>query len=355
MGGLDSEVSGYTQTILLESAHFAPLSVRSTARSLSMGSEASYRFERDVDVEMCDWASRRATGLLVELAGGQAAGGVVDVWPVKRDGCEIRMRMSRLKALLGVEVDKEYIMGVFERLGFRPDAEGDCVVCQQPSWRRDVYREVDLIEEVIRVKGYGCIPTEKRIHIEVATRDKVQRTRDNITGTLSGCGYYETVNVGFLEDKHLELFSEAGYEPVRVKDFTRKSNNALRHTLLASLLAVRQRNQAAGNGRCDMYELAATHRPGGEAGALPAETIMLSLMTDGDFRELRGVIENVAAGLDQQAKVGCRAAEVFWAGTGKGAEVLVDDKVVGVMGQLDEKIRGRIWPGERCLSGGDTF
>ena len=338
MGGADSEVSDSTKTVLLESAHFDPLSVRRTARALTLISESSFRFERNVDAEMVEWASRRATRLLVELAGGKAAPGVLDSGPYRPQSQQVTMRLARLETLLGIKLEGQYVLGILQRLGFAPKLhKSNIITCTAPSWRGDVTREVDLIEEIIRVHGYAHIPTEQKIHIQVTTPDQYQRTVRKVTTALNGCGFFETVNVGFVEDEHWPLFAADGFEPVRVQDMTRRSNNALRPSLLPALMAARKRNQDAGNEQCDFYELAAVHHPG-KPGSLPQETIMLALLTDGDFRQLRGVIEAVVAALDRQSELRCEPTSLLWAANDTGAELRLGEKVIGHIGCSHDKL-----------------
>ncbi len=376
MGGLASEVGEDTKTVLLESAHFAPLSVRRTSRKLGIGSESSYRFERNVDIVMLEWASRRAASLLAELAGGKIAAGVIDVWPEQRQPRKVSLRMARLKKLLGIEIDSDFVWELFGRLGFGCEFEqaggaGGVVHCVIPSWRSDISREADLIEEVIRFYGYDRIPTEKSIRITVTTPDKTQRCRGRVVQALNGCGLYETINVSFLEDNYVRAFAGEDFEPVRVRDVSRKSNNALRHSLLPSLLLARKRNQDAGNERCDMYELGAVHSwsfegfvganstniggrcategesvsrgkgVSGKAGRLPEEAIKIGLCSDGEFRELRGVVEAVVGSLDRRAGVVLKPANISWAETGRAAEIYIKQGggqiLAGVMGQVSKK------------------
>jgi phenylalanyl-tRNA synthetase beta chain len=171
MGGLDTEVSEKTVAILLEDAHFDPVSVRTTSRKLGLPSEASFRFERTVDIEMIDWASRRTAQLMIQVGGGKVAKGVVDVYPGKPEQKKVTLRLSRLNKLLGIEIPSEKAMGILSALSFEPKVENDLITCTVPSWRNDVYREVDLIEEIARVHGYGKVPTERKIRIEVVPAD----------------------------------------------------------------------------------------------------------------------------------------------------------------------------------------
>jgi phenylalanyl-tRNA synthetase beta chain len=338
MGGLASEVSDTTSTILLESAHFDPLCTRRTSRGLSVASESSFRFERNVDMVMVEWASRRAACLLGKLAGGKVAAGVINSWPGKEKLRQIELRLSRLKLLLGIEIPVERIVEILSRLGLKPQYDGDnTITCTAPAWRSDIRREVDLIEEVMRIHGYGAIPTERKIHIHVTTSDRYQRTCRKVTEALNGCGYYETVNVSFIEDDYWRPFVEEEFEPVRVQDLSRKANNALRPSLLGSLVRVRKRNQDSGNDRCDIYELAATHQPDPQ-GELPKEKIMLALLSDGDLRELRGVIETVINTLDKKAQLTCQSEKVLWAQDGAGAKLLWGETVIGQAGRAKQEI-----------------
>jgi phenylalanyl-tRNA synthetase beta chain len=338
MGGLASEVGDQTKSVLLESAHFDPLCTRRSSRALTLSSESSFRFERNVDIVMVDWASRRAAALLEQFASGKVAPGVIDVWPADYTSRQVGLRLPRLNLLLGIEIPVDTVLGILSRLGLEPQLGKEGVVsCTIPSWRSDLVREVDLIEEVIRIQGYGSIPMEPRIHITVKTQDEYQRACQKVTTALNGCGFYETIGVSFVDDRHWQPFMPEGFEPVRVQDMTRKSNNALRPSLLPSLLEASKRNQDAGNEHCELYELAACHKPNGSE-ILPNETICLSMLTDGAFQELRGAIESVLAALDKNIRLTCQSDEILWADPEAGSRLLVGDICIGSAGKLRSDI-----------------
>ena len=261
MGGLASEVSDTTTRILLEDAYFDPVIVRTVSRRLSLPSEASFRFERIVDIENIDWASQRTCQLITQLAGGKVAKGVVDVFPKRREPVKTSMRLSRAKKLLGIEIPEEDVLRILAALKFEPEIQGDTVRCIVPSWRSDVYREVDLIEEIARVYGYGKVPTEKKIKIEVVPVNDRQKLTGSVTEFLNACGFYETINVSFTDDSVASLFDgpEAAY--LSVKDESRKSANMLRRTLIGSLMAVMQTNANAKNLPCRIFEISETFVP----------------------------------------------------------------------------------------------
>jgi phenylalanyl-tRNA synthetase beta chain len=339
MGGLDTEVSDATTTILLEDAHFDPVSVRTTSRRLALPSEAAFRFERTVDIEMVDWASKRTAQLITQFAGGKVARGVVDVYPKKPEKKEVAMRLSRLKWLLGIEVPGEDALKILTALSFCPKIDNDVIHCSVPSWRSDVYREVDLIEEVARVYGYSKVPTERRIKIEVVPVDSRQKLNESIGTYLNGCGFYETINVDFVDNPVACLFSKADIDKhLAVKDASRKSANILRQTLIGSLLGVLKTNLNAGNSPCKIFEIADTFVPdSGQGDGLPIQKTKLTLVCDSDFRELRGVVEGLVRNVDRDANIAFKPVELLWAQT--GAEVTVNSETIGTAGIISKGIQ----------------
>ena len=341
MGGLETEVGDATSTILLEDAYFDPLSVRRTSRRLVLPSEAAFRFERIVDIENVDRASKRTAQLIVRVAGGKVAKGVVDAYPKRPAKREVMLRFSRVAKLLGIEVPVEEAMRILSALSFEPRRQDDCIVCTVPSWRSDVYREADLIEEVARVYGYDRVPVENRISIEVTPVDARQRLAESIGTYLNGCGFYEAITVGFVDDSVAELFAAGdGKGHLAVQDASRKTANLLRQTLIGSLLGVLKTNVNAKNLPCRIYEIADTFvSKDGRDDELPNEQARVALVRDGDFRYLRGAIEGLVKNISSEAEVLFRPAEAVWAQT--GAEVVVDGNAIGTAGIVSQTVRDR--------------
>jgi len=340
MGGLGTEVGEKTTRILLEDAYFDPVSVRTTSRRLGLPSEAAFRFERIVDIEKVDWASKRTAQLIIQVAGGKVAKGVVDVYPKKPEQKTVILRLSRLYKLLGIEVPAEEAMKILSALSFEPKLKDDLITCTVPSWRSDVYREVDLIEEVARVHGYSKVPTERKIKIEVVPVDARQKLADSVGTYLNACGFYETINVTFVDDTIAGLFSKAGAKGhLSVSDESRKSANLLRQTLIGSLLGVLKTNVNAKNLPCRIFEIADTFVPTDSKSELPAQKTKLALVSDGDFRELRGVIEGLVSSLVRDAQIDFVPAELIWAQT--GAEILINNQPAGTAGVVSRAVSDR--------------
>jgi phenylalanyl-tRNA synthetase beta chain len=338
MGGLDTEVSPATTTILLEDAYFDPVSVRTTSRRLSLPSEAAFRFERTVDIEMVDWASKRTAQLITMVAGGKVAKGVVDVYPKRPTPRQVSLRLSRLSRLLGIDVPCEEVIRILSALSFRPQRKSDLVVCIVPSWRSDVYREVDLIEEVARVYGYNKIPTERKIKIEVTPVDTPQKLVRALGTYLNGCGFYETINISFIDNSVAELFTEGDIKGhLAVTDVSRKGANLLRQTLLGSLLGVLKTNLNVGNLPCRIFEIADTFVPRGPKGTLPVEEAKLALVCDSDLTSLRGVIEGLVKTVDKDAEMFFAPASLVWAQP--GAQIIVNGRTIGTAGIVSKAVK----------------
>lgn len=337
MGGLKTEVTDATTTILLEEAWFNPVCIRTTSRRLSLPSEASFRFERIVDIERIEWASQRTAQLIVQFAGGRIAQGVVDAYPRRPEPKQVRMRLARLNKLLGIDVSQETAMKILAALQFDPRQEGGEIVCTSPTWRSDISREVDLIEEVARVYGYDKVGTRRRIQIEAQPADARQKLSEAVGAFLNGCGYYETVNVTFVDRSVADLFVAPSAGHLSVRDVTRKTGNLLRQTLLTSLLAVLKTNVNARNLPCCVYEMADTFVPSDGKDALPRERTKVALVTDGSLRELRGAVEGLIKSLNRTADVRFEPAELVWAQV--GARILANGHEIGQAGVFSDAVR----------------
>ncbi|MDD4891936.1 MAG: phenylalanine--tRNA ligase subunit beta [Phycisphaerae bacterium] len=366
MGGLDSEVGPTTKTILLESAYFDPMSIRATARKLGLFSDSSFRFERGVDLSGVTEASNRATDLIVELCGGKAMPGfAVDPANTERPAQTptVSMRIARLEKLLGSSVPATRVVEILAALQLSPKLSSDKaqVTVTVPSFRQDLRREVDLIEEVARVHGYDKIPVRDTIELVVRPPNFRQNTMRRIARALTGLGFFETVSITFVLRDRAELFARGGPGRLEVDHSSRKAENALRRSLLPSLLAARRHNETVQVKRADLFEIAAVFDPrstgilpvnssgagtapkdmGGTPMLLPIETLRLGLTADSDMREARGVLEQLVRQLDPRAELTLRLADRPEFVPGQGAEVLVNGQVVGLVGRVADAVRAQ--------------
>ncbi|OLD38639.1 MAG: hypothetical protein AUI57_06240 [Candidatus Rokubacteria bacterium 13_1_40CM_2_68_8] len=207
MGGANTEVTDRTTRVLLESAWFAPASIRRTSRALGLRTDAAYRFERGADIEMLVTASARAAALIAELAGGTIARGIVDAYLRKRQPQHIRLRMSRVKRVLGVAPPLAQARKILAGLGLPVKARGAGLEVTVPSFRRDLSMEDDLVEEIIRVWGYDKLPsTLPDGAIALVTQPATLRQGQTVRRTLVGAGLAEVVTHSFSDPARAALF-----------------------------------------------------------------------------------------------------------------------------------------------------
>src|SRR5437660_1321369 len=206
MGGANTEVTARTTRVLLESAWFAPASIRRTSRTLGLRTDAAYRFERGADVEGLVTASARATALIAETAGGTIARGVVDAYPRKRKPQRVRLRMARVKRVLGVAPAPALARKVLTGLGLPVKSRGADLEVTVPSFRRDLSMEDDLVEEIVRVWGYDRIPsTLPGGAISLVTHPATLRQSEAVRRALAGAGLAEIVTYAFSDPARTEL------------------------------------------------------------------------------------------------------------------------------------------------------
>lgn len=224
MGGLDSEVTEATTQVLLESACFNPVSIRRTARKLNIPSEASYRFERGVDPNGADIALERAVRLMVEYAGAEVVAGGVDAYPGRKQELILPLRVQRVCDLLGMDLSGEEIGSYLERIEFGVKTQTDGVLdVTVPSFRVDIEREVDLVEEIARLVGYNDIPTTlPQISMDYPVRDPMRTLQQKIATILTARGFSEAINYSFVTEKHFDLLG-LGDDDVR-RNVTRLLN-----------------------------------------------------------------------------------------------------------------------------------
>jgi phenylalanyl-tRNA synthetase beta chain len=302
MGGAESMVTDTTTDILLESAIFEPLTVRSTSRALKLASDSSFRFERGVDPAGVERASRAAAKLILEMAGGTLTPGVITVGEIPGETPTITLRPERVEQLLGISIAPEKITQLLGSIGIQRSGEADAsgvLRFDPPSFRLDLEREVDLIEEIARLHGLDDIPTQPKIEIVARPPQPSVEARRAIDRVLVGHGYHETVTFSFMSEDHAAAFIPPDAEALLLNDERKKATPVLRPSIIPSLLACRKLNQDAGNSDIKLFETASTWavRDG-----QTLETRRLCLLRDAQdgeraVRELRSVLQEMVEAL----------------------------------------------------------
>jgi len=244
MGGKNSEISGDTKNIFLESAYFDAVSVRKNSKKLGLMTDASQRFERGVDINMVKYASERAAQLFMELAGGEVSKGLYDVYPEQFETVKIPLRVSKTNDVLGTDLKEEEIISLLEKIEFKHTGkESDSLMFEVPEFRRlDVSREIDLIEETARIFGYDNIEGEMNFNINVSKAanygSKIYKLNRQITEYLTGRGFNQILTNPLAEEKLLRKFEEDKESIIPLKNSISVEMDSMRTGLIYGMLKI---------------------------------------------------------------------------------------------------------------------
>jgi len=351
MGGANSEVTPETRNILLESAWFDPSTVRSTGRRLGLRSESSYRFERGVDLEGVLPALDRAAALMAELGGGRIAPGVVEAYPSPRRRAVIDLRVPRVEFLLGLPVSRSEAAAALHRLGARVRAKSPRVLSvEPPSFRNDLEREIDLIEEIVRLLGYGQVPTTlPTAEMQGGARPAHRDWERDLRQLLAGQGLHELVMWSFATARSNELFRGVGVpttDPVRIRNPVVSEDDEMRFSLCPGLVQAVRTNLNFGEASIAAFTVgkvfwmadrpAEGHRLAAVLSGSPPEIDLKGAQRPLDFLDIKGALENVLAHLRVLDRVQWQrpgeGQTTFH--PGKSALAVIDDRPLAVVGAL---------------------
>jgi phenylalanyl-tRNA synthetase beta chain len=261
MGGADSEVTAGTTRVLLESAYFQAASVRRTARTLGLHTDAAYRFERGADIEGLVDASRRAAQLIADLAGGVIARGMLDVYPAPHTPARVRLRLDRVRRVVGIAPEREVARQILAGLGLPTAARGETLEVEVPSFRRDLAIEDDLVEEIIRVWGYDRIPSLPPTGaIQLVRHPASLRQTQTVRRALVGAGLSEVNTYAFSEPATAALLRRVDDgEPVALLNPLSQDSSLLRTHPLEGVLAVVATNVRRRQPSIRVFEVARTY------------------------------------------------------------------------------------------------
>lgn len=363
MGGANSEVSAGTTRVLLESARFAGSSVRRTSRELGLRSEASLRYEKEVNAEAVVPALRRAVSLLCKYAGGRAANGYAEAAVEMPEPRKLRLTAQRVNDLLGTSLSAEEIRAVYTRLGFPMERDGDVIEVTVPLRRGDITRDVDLIEEAARLYGYDNIPiTLIRGDTTPGTLTKPQRVAREVRRVLTGAGLHEAVTYSLTDDNRSAsvegLFASAS--KIRLAMPMSEERSVLRTSVLPHLLEAALHNRNHHEQDVALFELGGVFLTdeAEQITRLPRERRTLSGLITGakhaphwaesgrvkvDFYDLKGILERLLAHLGIEAWYEKAAPAGYHPGrTAEVSAVSGGERVkLGRIGQLHPEVQAQ--------------
>lgn len=313
MGGLNSEITGNTRNVLIESAYFAPSSIRKTSKKLGLKTDASFRFERGVDYEGCLYALDRAADLIVRLSEGQLVDGLIDVTGVLPEAVEITFPMEMVSRILGLPLSMNEVKALLESVEFTCQTTGHALTVQVPSFRVDIKLPEDLLEEVARLYGYDKIPVRLPvIPVDSSVKPEVLDFNTLLKVKMSGLGFNEIVTYNFIPAQSCDLLGFADNDPrrnvVKLLNPLSEELTVLRSSLVPGLLHNMAHNVAHQQRNLKTFEIARTFVMYGEE--LPTETETMAALWTGqrnepgwkgsvptDFYDLKGATEALLQGL----------------------------------------------------------
>jgi phenylalanyl-tRNA synthetase beta chain len=359
MGGADSEVSVSTTRVLLECAHFDPARIRRTAKRIGLHSEASHRFERGTDPNGLANASLRCAAM---IAGAKLAGPMTDVYPRPTAPRHVTLRPERTRALIGPSAPAaDEQAELLSRIGLRVERAEVALAVTVPTFRPDLTREVDLIEEVVRLYGYDRIaPTVPTLR--AAPGGSGDTVGELARAALAAAGFDETISYAFVPPAGLQTFgfTDGRAHPLKIDNPLREEHSALRTTLLHGLLSALKRNQDRGQTDVRLFEIGQIFLPRADDATadelppqqLPIERRLVSGVLGGqiggwlegtrdvDFFDLKGAVAALLSAFGHELDVG--AANAPWLHPGVQAEARVRDRTVGLFGEMHPDVRRRM-------------
>ena len=316
MGGADSEVTETTQAVVLEAAYFNPISIRRTSKVLGLATDASYRFERGSDIDAPAAAMTRALQLLKATEVGQLRGTIVDHFPDPPIPIIVQLRHARIEHLLGQQIDKNFVEPTLKRLGFgaklEPSSDKPVWLVQIPTFRVDVKREEDLIEEIARHHGYDQLPTTFPTLKQPAPPPASWRTRDGlIRRLLTGCGFSEAITYAFIEQTAAQAVHPDHEDIVKLRNPLSEKASVLRPSLLPGLVDSLIHNRRRQRQDVRLFEIGSRFRKG--EGESPSLAMVMtgsnnskhwsSFDRKSDLFDMIGVVTRLCSGFRKQIQV----------------------------------------------------
>jgi len=353
MGGFDTMITAKTKNILIESAWFDPATVRKTARRHGLHTDASHRFERGADFEATTKACDRVAVRLLESAGGELDGGAIDVVARQVDLAPVALHLSEVHRILGEKLETNEIFRILQQLGFElmPERGGDPdFTVRIPSWRLDVEREIDLVEEIARLHGYdkfaNTLPAYAGAVVEVPDAEKDLKLRSS----LLALGYDEAVSLTFISHEDAETFSSAPV--VELANPQSEEASVMRSSLVPGMLNMLAYNLNRGADRVRLFEAGSIFEATDSGTAEPKRICMGATSPpsaknaegwgtqDGGFFDLKGDVENLLQAFQHQTLTyDAQTSEYYH--SGRSARALMDGALVAQFGQLHPDVAAR--------------
>lgn len=355
MGGLNSEVKDDTTAIIFESANFNGTNIRVSSQKLGLRTEASSRFEKDLDPNLAQIALDRACHLVEELGAGEVMEGTIDIYPEKLQTHTLEVDYNWVNKFLGTEIPKEDMIDYLNRLELITETKGDTLAITVPTFRSDVNIKEDVAEEIARIYGYNNIPTT--VIRSVNTRggkSRKQQLDDKVIEALIGSGLNQSISYSFVSrkvfDKILLDKDSSLRNAIAIRNPLGEDYSIMRTTTIPSIMESLARNYSRNNEAARLFEIGKVYIPNEDPNKLPEERnlVTVGLYGNVDYLHIKGVVENILDALGIEKFSFKRESENPSFHPGKTAALYIKKDLVGILGEVHPDVADNYGVDERC-------
>lgn len=355
MGGLNSEVKEDTKEIILECANFDGTNIRVSSKKLALRTEASSKFEKDLDPNLVEIAMDRVCHLIEELDAGEVIEGTVDIYKNPAKERNLKVDSNWMNKFLGTDIPKEDMKEYLDRLELKTDVEGDTLNITVPTFRSDVVLKQDVAEEIARIYGYNNIPTTMFNSVSKrAGKTLKQHLEDKVVEILIGSGLNQSISYSFVSpkifDKILIPKDNDLRNTVKIKNPLGEDYSLMRTTTLASMMEALSRNYSRNNFYARLFEMGKVYIPSQDEKVLPEErnTLVIGMYGEVDYLNLKGILENLIEELNIEKSSYKRESEHPTFHPGKTAKLYVNKEFAGLLGEIHPDVLDNYDIDEKC-------
>lgn len=355
MGGEDSEVKESTKSIFIESANFDGRNIRLTSRKLGLRTDASAKYEKDIDPNISELACNRVCQLIEEIGAGEVVAGNIDIYENRSNKREITLRVERVNSLLGIEIPIEFMLDTLNRLELKAEIKDDNILVRVPNFRNDIKMETDLVEEIGRIYGFHNIDSAPLIgSLTKGGKSKSREIQDNIKYSLTAMGLNEITTYSFISSKSYDNINlpEESFKrrSVEIMNPLGEDFSVMRTTLIPNMLDVLSRNYKYGVEKAWAYEIGNSFIPKSlPVTTLPHEikTLTIGMYGETNFSYLKGLLNELFSSLGIKGFEYIVEENHHTFHPGRCANILYGNHVLGTIGEIYPDVLGKYGIGER--------
>lgn len=355
MGGLNSEIQEDTTEVVFESANFEGVNIRVNSKKLGLRTEASQRFEKEIDPNLAQLAIDRACALVVELGCGEIMQGTIDIYNDVKPVKTMTVSSSYINDFLGTDISKEDMKDYLDRLDLSTEIQGDNLVITVPTFRIDIAIKQDIAEEIARIYGYDKIPTTIiKTSTQRQPKNRKQLLDDKIVDIMIACGLNQSISYSFVSPKVFDLVNlpedSKLRNTVKIKNPLGEDYSLMRTTTVPSMMECLARNYARNNEYASLFEIGKIYIPNEDETQLPTERNILTIGMYGnvDYLDIKGVMDDLIEEIGLQKYSFKRQMENPMYHPGKTAELYSGKSKVAVIGEVHPTVCDNYGVGTDC-------